>query len=232
MPLDLVPFGFTPTESLAYSALASRGPTSAYDLSKALGVARANTYQALNGLVAKSAATLVSREPQVFKPIAPTALMALISSRESTKLDVLEEQVRSLDEAGAPSTVEFDGHRAFGELVLRTAGRAETVSCLAPADSLSTLTPIWRKRAADGAETNLWVVRPQESRDEELSFRVVGRVDTATVTDMFGSLAVVAVTPDAAILGRFSESGRLTGYWSCDPLWVGCARGAIAALIT
>ena len=232
MSPDLVPFGFTPTESLVYSELASRGPTSAYGLSKALGVARANTYQALNGLVAKSAAILVSREPQVFKPIAPAALVALISSRESKKLDGLEEQVRGLDQAGTPSTVEFDGQRAFGELVLRTAVRAETVTCMAPPDSMTALTPIWRKRAADGADTNLWVVQHQESPDEEFLFQVVGRVDAERVIDLFGSIAVVALTPNAIILGGFSGSGLLTGYWSCDPLWVGSARGAMASLTT
>ena len=69
MPIDLSPFGFTPTETHVYSALLDRGFTSAYALAKSIGVARANVYQALNGLVSKGAAIRVSESPQVFRPI-------------------------------------------------------------------------------------------------------------------------------------------------------------------
>jgi sugar-specific transcriptional regulator TrmB len=232
MSLDLVPFGFTPTESLAYAGLVSRGPTSAYELSKTLGVARANTYQALNGLVLKGAAVLVSRDPQLFKPINPVALLALISSRVATDIDKLEEQIRTLDQAGTPSTVEFEGRRALSELVLRTAVRATTVTCVAPAESLSSLTPIWRKREVDAAETDLWVVKQHGREEEKLPFHIVGRVEEERVVDLFGSSAIIAVTPEAAILGRFSDTGHLLGYWSCDPLWLGSAHGAVMSLTT
>src|SRR2546430_4433111 len=49
--LDLTPFGFTATESLAYAALLRLGPSTGYAVAHATRVARANTYGALEGLV-------------------------------------------------------------------------------------------------------------------------------------------------------------------------------------
>ncbi len=58
--IDLTPFGFTPTENLAYGALLDLGPSSGYAVAKELSIARANAYQALNGLVAKGAAVITA----------------------------------------------------------------------------------------------------------------------------------------------------------------------------
>jgi len=226
--MDLVPFGFTPTESLMYHELVTRGATSAYALSKAVGVARANTYQALNGLVAKRAAILVTTEPQVFKPVAPEALLALITNRQAMSLDVLEEQVQSLGQVGEPETIEFIGNRSFGDLALRTAVRAESVTCLAPSDTLATLTPIWRKRVADKASTTLWTIgaAPHDSR---LDFS--GSVDPGAVTSLFETARIVCLdTGRSAIVGTWEETEQPRGFWSADPLWVAAIRGAILAL--
>ena len=226
--MDLVPFGFTPTESLMYHQLVTRGATSAYALSKAVGVARANTYQALNGLVAKRAAILVTTEPQVFKPVAPEALFALIASRQAKSLDMLEEQVHSIGRVGEPATIEFSGSRSFGDLALRTAVRAESVTCLAPADTLATLAPIWRKRVADKTSTALWTIgtAPQDSRLE-----LAGAVDPGAVTSLFKTDGIVCLdTGTSAILGTWEKTEQLRGFWSADPLWVAAIRGAILAL--
>ncbi len=227
MSVDLVPFGFTPTESLVYSELVTHGPTSAYALSKAVGVARANTYQALNGLVVKGAAVLVADSPQVFKPIAPKTLLAIIAAREATSLDMLEDQVRQLNSAGELATAEFSGPRALSELVLRTAVRAESVTCLAPAATLTSLIPIWRKRVADQAATALWSVG---RAPEGMPVLLGGAVPAAKVKEVFPAEIVCLVTRDTAILGCWGEGGQLRGFWSSDPLLVGCVRAAILQL--
>src|SRR4029077_694037 len=54
--VDLTPFGFTPTESLIYEVLLTGGPGTGYTIARAAGLARANAYSALEGLVAKGAA--------------------------------------------------------------------------------------------------------------------------------------------------------------------------------
>ena len=90
--IDLTPFGFTPTETLAYDALLDLGPASGYAVAKQLGIARANAYQALNGLVTKGAATLIDDNPQRFRAVRPDALLARISSEEAGKLARLERE--------------------------------------------------------------------------------------------------------------------------------------------
>jgi sugar-specific transcriptional regulator TrmB len=225
--IDLVPFGFTPTESLIYSELVSHGSTSAYALSKVAGVARANTYQALNGLVGKGAAVLVADNPQIFRPVAPETLLAIVAAREAADLEALEDQVRETDPAGEPDTVEFSGQRALSELVLRTAVRADSVTCLAPAPTLMSLIPIWRKRVADEAVTRLWSVGPAP---DNMPLTLGGAVPMEKVRHLFAVEVVCLVTPDIAILGCWDEGERLRGFWSSDPLLVGCARGAISTL--
>src|ERR687891_554380 len=51
MAVDLTPFGFTPTESLVYTALLRLGPSTGYAVARRARVARANAYAALEGLV-------------------------------------------------------------------------------------------------------------------------------------------------------------------------------------
>src|SRR5437899_2066439 len=61
--LDLTPFGFTATESLAYAALLRLGPSTGYAVAHAARVARANTYGALEGLVGRTAALRLPGRP-------------------------------------------------------------------------------------------------------------------------------------------------------------------------
>src|SRR6266581_521068 len=49
--VDLTPFGFTPTESLAYATLLRLGPTTGYAVAHGARLARATAYAALAGLV-------------------------------------------------------------------------------------------------------------------------------------------------------------------------------------
>src|SRR5881275_2775955 len=55
-PPDLTPFGFTPTESLAYLTLLRLGPSTGYAVARAARLARANAYGALEGLALRGAA--------------------------------------------------------------------------------------------------------------------------------------------------------------------------------
>jgi sugar-specific transcriptional regulator TrmB len=228
MPIDLVPFGFTPTESLAYNALISRGPTSAYSVSKTMGVARANVYQALNGLVSKGAASRVSDNPQVFRPIGPPALLAMVSQREVAKLEALEAQVVAHHQPGAETTLAFGSERSFRELALRLAVRASRVLCLGTSPVVSGLNPIWRKREADGAETDLWVIGVAH---EDFPAPLSGTVDSLTAKRYFGANPALLVTPDAVMIGCEVEGGELKGHWSSDSLWIGAVRGMADAII-
>jgi sugar-specific transcriptional regulator TrmB len=229
MPIDLTPFGFTPTETQVYSALLDRGFTSAYALAKVIGVARANVYQALNGLVSKGAAIQVSDSPQIFRPIGPTELMALISQREAERLKTLELQVAEHGRAGEPTTVTFTGKREFGEIVLRTAARAHSVTCVAQAEVLGLLNLVWRKRLKDNNDTELWSVGgpPRDS-----PYSVVGSVEPERIAEYFGGAAVLLTADHTVVMGLQPEGDELRGIWSSDVLLAGAVRAAIQAVTT
>ena len=60
---DLTRFGFTPTEGLVYQVLLTGGPGTGYAIARPPGLARANAYSALEGLVAKGAARVDGGRP-------------------------------------------------------------------------------------------------------------------------------------------------------------------------
>lgn len=225
--LDFTPFGFTPTESLVYEALLERGPSSGYRLSKALSIARANTYQALNGLVAKGAAVAGQEVPKLFRALAPETLLALLARAQARQLDRLERQLRDRGSPGEPAIIPLRGERELQELVLRTAARAAgPVSFLGPGRQISQLLPVWRKRAADDADTELWVVG---ARPERFPLPITGAVDPGTVERHFGAPATMLLAPGAAILAS-ERDGSLRGFWSSDPILLGAASASFAAL--
>ncbi len=227
MSIDFTPFGFTPTESAVYSALLDRGPSSGYAVAKELSVARANAYQALNGLVTKGAATAAGSTPQIFRAVGPEAVLARIAALEAGKLDQLERQVQERATSGASSIVPFTGERQLQEMVLRTAARESgPVSFLAPGALVAALLPIWRKRDSDGAPTALWVVGKPPAR---LPLAIAGSVEGESLEEHFGVEVVLLLAPKAALLGRFGDAG-LTGYWTSDPLLRGVVSSSLAAL--
>ncbi|MFQ6046969.1 MAG: TrmB family transcriptional regulator [Gemmatimonadales bacterium] len=224
--IDLTELGFTSTESLAYQALLQGGPSSGYAVGKSLGIARANAYQALNGLVMKGAAKLLEEEPRRFRAVNPESLLALLVQRETRKLDLLERQVREFERSAEPSVVGFRGLRQLTELALRTATRAEgQVSCLAPFEVLEALKPIWRRRQADRAPTTLVAVGPPAEDPEVV---ITGEIDPERALSYFAGDPVLLVTSGPAIAG--SAHPEPSGYWTSDPLWCGAVRATLEHL--
>ena len=225
--IDLVPFGFTATETASYSVLLDRGPSSGYAVAKALSIARANAYQALDGLVSKGAAVLGGENPRIYRATSPEAVLALVARDEARKLEGLERQVRDRPHPGAPSLVPFRGERELQELVLRTAARQPgPATFLARRPVLSGSLPVWRKRAADGSPTSLWALGDAPDR---LPVPLAGSVDPELAAKYFGSDVVILAMDDAALLGRVSD-GEMSGYWSSDPLLIGAAVAALDRL--
>lgn len=207
--IDLTPFGFTPTESRAYNALLDLGPSSGYAVAKQIGVARANSYQALNGLVAKEAALLIDENPLRFRAIRPDALLARIAGLEAGKLADLELQVRDRERVGDDAIVLIGGERGLLEVLTRWAGRSENeVWCIAPQSTLDALQPVWRKRDADGTTTRLWasesVLGPEAALPQN---------------------AVLFWCGEAAVIALGGASG--SGHWVSDPMITATVRAAI-----
>jgi Sugar-specific transcriptional regulator TrmB len=225
--VDLTPFGYTPTESAAYQALLLQGPSTGYGIAKTLGVARANAYQALDGLVAKGAASIAARSPTVYRATASNAVLASVSRSQARHLETLEHQLASLGGNGAPTTVPFEGDRELHSLVLRTAARhSGMVQVVAEARFLAGSVPVWRKRAADGHPTEL---RPIGDPPEDFPLPYLPPLDMDGVRRRFGAVPVIVSTSEATILAS-TQDDQLSGVWSSDPLFVGVTRSAVEGL--
>ncbi len=227
MPLDLTPFGFTPTETAAYRALTTLGPQSGYALARALSIARANAYQALHGLVAKGAATRLGGRPERFRPVQPAALFTAIAQRSARQLDALETEL-GRQPLGAATTVTVAGRRALVDTALRTAARsAGPISCVAPAAELVSLAPVWHKRGAANEPTDLWCLGDLPAgADLPIPPR---HLEPSRAEDYFGAPILALGTPDAAVLARL-EAGAPTGFWTSDPVVSGAVRATIDRL--
>lgn len=226
--IDLTPFGFTPTESIVYAALLGMGMASGYAVGKELNLARANVYQALNGLVTKGAAERTAESPQRFEAVTPATLLAQLSRSHADQLDRLESQLRGERGDGGTGLVAIDSRRSLFELALRTAARSPgTVLVLGDAETLGAMGPIWRKRATDNADTRLWVVC---SGVPELPIPNSGALEPARIEDAFGVASVtILVTSDAAIVAKHQQR-ECEGHWTSHPLLVAAVRNALVHL--
>src|SRR5213594_188076 len=97
--LDLAPFGFTATESQAYATLLRLGPSTGYAVAHAARLARANTYGALEGLVARGAAARLPGRPARYRAADPPALLAQLAAQGAA----LERLGRALKDVSRPA---------------------------------------------------------------------------------------------------------------------------------
>lgn len=224
---DLTSFGFTPTESAAYLQLLEDGPSSGYALARRLGIARANAYQALNGLVTKGAAELTGVEPRTYRAVQAQALLARITRETAARLDELERRLQDLHGTGASAIVPFAGAAELHALVLRAAVRPPSlVEFLAPAAILSTTIPVWRTRQANSRPTGIWCIGPIPA-----DFPVDGvvEIDEADAHARLGDPPIVLLAPGVAILGRLAAE-EPAGFWTSDPVLLQAARAVQLAV--
>jgi sugar-specific transcriptional regulator TrmB len=224
IPPDLTPFGFTPTENLAYGALVELGPSSGYAVAKHLSIARANGYQALDGLVTKGAAVQILTAPKRYRAIQPKALLTQILDAEARKLDRFERQVLALPEGGAAAVVRVEGLRAAREISIRAIVRAVgPARCVAPPAELQFLAPAFRARAAAGRTTEIWSLGSPPAVDTPLA----GSADPARAAALFGG-PVLLLVADGAL--SVTAADEIDGYWTSHPLLVGLTEAGIRAI--
>src|SRR5262245_28740973 len=161
--LDLTPFGFTPTESLIYEVLLRGGPGTGYAIARAAGLARANAYSALEGLVHKGAARVEAGRPKQYRPEPPSTLIARIIDRQGQALDELSAALASLAVPPTPTIVELGSARGALQLIAREVARAESrVQLVAPAEAYPLLIPALRKASGSGVQLVLGSPGPVE----------------------------------------------------------------------
>lgn len=222
--IDLTPFGFTATEALAYGALLELGPSSGYAVAKQLSIARANAYQALDGLVAKGASVLAEANPRRYRAVQPQALLTAIVQAQARKLDRLEQQIMAHPAPGAEPLVRLEGARAVRETATRGIVRAaREVLCVAPPAELQALGPAFRARAAALRPASVWSLGP--AADTSLS--LTGELSMDALRRRFPD-PVLLLIADGTLLATLGEN--TLGYWSSHPLIEGVVRAAIADL--
>lgn len=207
--LDLTPFGFTPTESHVYRTLLSLGPSSGYAVAKALSIARANAYQALDALVAKGAAERVDdTPPRRYRGIRPRTLFAAILEAEARKLDALEAQLSAGPEDGAAPLVQLEGERAVMDAAVRAIVRTDgPVRVLAQAQRLGPLGPALRARSAAGRPLEVLIVGEPEAG---LPYSV-STIETERYAAVF-TVETLIVLADGVLVARFGAS--VEAVWS------------------
>jgi len=221
--LDLTPFGFTPTESNAYRSLLELGPSSGYAVARALSIARANAYQALDGLVTKGAAVLVSdATPRRYRAIQPRALFAEILAAESSKLDQLEQQMLRQPAGGAAPVLHLHGERVLMDLAVRMIVRTDgEVSCIASEVRLDALAPAFRARAAASKPAAAWTT---DAVPEGFPIPVTA-VDASALPHHLGE-GVLLLIGDGALAATFGHEPE--GIWSESPILVSLVATTIS----
>lgn len=219
--IDLTPFGFTPTESLAYATLLRLGPSTGYAIARGARLARANAYGALQGLVTRGAATCSPGRPARYRPRDPQALVAQLATAQGEALDRLTRALRDTSRPGDPVTREVAGGRAVANLLLQLVARAERrVEGIMSAELWRPTLPAWR-RAGERAQLDLRIGGSALPADAPPWVKAA----PAEAPD-----ATLLVVDEGQLVVTSGEGDEITGLWSSHPLIVMLARRALQTL--
>jgi len=217
--IDLTPFGFTPTESRIYQVLLERGPGTGYSVAQAAGLARANTYSALEGLVTKGAALIEGNKPKRFRAEAPSALVIRLTNTQGHELERLREALAGFGSSPTPTIIEIDSPRGALQIISHEVARArESVRLIAPADAYPILAPSLRRAVSAGVITELFCLGAVH-----LGFT---EVHTVAPVEWPGE-PLIAITDDRAALIGARRGPAVEGHWSASPPFVAAARQAL-----
>jgi sugar-specific transcriptional regulator TrmB len=218
--LDLTSFGFTPTESLVYEVLLTEGPGTGYAIARTAGLARANAYSALEGLVAKGAARVEGTRPKRYRPEAPAGLIARISNNHGLALERLSTELEEISVPNTPTVVEIESGRAMLQLITRDVARASRfVMLLAPPDAFPLLAPALRRPVSAQLTVSLWSTGPVD-----LDFV---RADVVTQKHSWPGMPIIAVVDDRSAVVGARNGNDVQGHWSTAPTFIAAARLAL-----
>jgi HTH-type transcriptional regulator, sugar sensing transcriptional regulator len=215
--IDLTGFGFTPTESLVYEVLLRHGPGTGYAIARAAGLARANAYSALEGLVTKGAARVEAGRPRRYRPEAPAGLIARISNTYGLALERLSTELEGVSVPQTSTVVEIESGRAVLQLITHDTARASrSVELLAPPDAYPLLAPSLRRPVAAGVPVSLWSTSPVD-----LEFADVGVV---TSERSWPGMPIIAVVDGRSALVGSRNGNEVQALWSSSPSFMAAAR--------
>ena len=218
--LDLTYFGFTPTESLVYEVLLTGGPGTGYAIARSSGLARANAYSALEGLVTKGAARVDGGRPKRYRPETPAALVARISTDHGQALERLSSDLDAVSVPATPTLVEIESGRSVLQLLTHDIARATvSVALLAPADAFPLLAPALRRPYSTGIPLVLCATAPVD-----LGFAVV---EVVSVAHPWPGTPIIGVVDDRSAILAARQGTEVRGHWSTAPAFVAGSRLAL-----
>lgn len=216
-PIDLKPFGFTPTESLVYEVLLKNGPGTGYAIARVASLARANAYSALEGLVSKGAARVEAGRPRRYRPETPAGLIARISNNHGLALERLSSELNEIPGPDTPSVVEIESGRGVLQLITHDVARAaRSVALLLPPDAYPLLGPALRRPASAGVPLSLWSTGPVD-----LGFV---SVEVVPVEHGWPGMPIITVVDDRSAIVAARRDNQVQGHWSTAPAFVAAAR--------
>ncbi len=221
--VPLQSFGFTPTESKVYAALLSLGPATGYAVARVLAVARANVYQALEGLVRRGAATKSSTRPVRFAAVGPTVLVRALARDFQGELRALEDELSRL--ARAEQVAETSFLKDADSLDERASSVAD-----AAGDDIVVLTGPWAPRLSAAVER---AVRRQASvRALALASpapigAVLRETDIPSLEAVWGGLPAAVAGVSSALWGVVRGDGGADGMVCTTPGTVAFVRHLI-----
>jgi sugar-specific transcriptional regulator TrmB len=221
--LDLTPFGFTPTESLVYEVLITKGPGTGYAVARAAGLARANAYSALEGLVAKGAARADEGKPRRYRPEPPAVVLGRIVDRQGQAVELLARALDAVALPPSPTLTEVTSLRGMAQLLSLEIARAQDeVRLFLPAEAYALLGPALRRAAASGVRLDLGCdtlpdASPVPVRQTDVGDRWPGRP------------LLAAIDRKAALVGTY-DGDRVTGHWGVAPSLVAAVLLALSQL--
>lgn len=218
--INLTHFGFTPTESLVYEVLLTGGPGTGYAIARSAGLARANAYSALEGLVSKGAARVDSGRPKRYRPETPAALIARISTDHGLALDRLSSDLEAVTVPATPTLVEIESGRAVLQLITHDVARASvSVALLAPADAYPLLAPALRRPYSAGHPLVLCATAPVD----------LGFAEVEVIRNEHGwpGMPILSIVDDRSAIMAARTSNDVRGHWSSAASFVAGARLAL-----
>lgn len=201
-------FGFTPTETKVYEVLLRIGASTGYAVSKVAGLARANAYQALDGLVRRGAARRSATIPAKYAALAPEAVVGELERGMRRDLDTLQQSLRSLprDSAVAQTAVTMlDDWAEFERSAVAAVSAAkDEVLAVAGPWAAGTLAAV---AAATKRGLAVRALSLGEPTPPEIAVRVVAAQDL--VSYWSGQPVIVVVDRGLALCGTLTpEAGR------------------------
>jgi hypothetical protein len=171
-------------------------------------------------LVTKGAARVDPGRPKRYRPEAPGALIARISTDHGLALERLSSDLDAASVPATPTLVEIESGRAVLQLITHDVARAAvSVALLVPSDAFPLLAPALRRPHSAGLPLVLCSTAPVD-----LGFGVVEVVGDA---HPWPGMPIISVVDERSAILAARQGSDVRGHWSTAPAFVAGARLAL-----